>query len=341
MIIHHPAARRVSIFVICFFALPLLARSAAVTGNPAPGLPLHAESYVAQTETEHPRFADNADAARYFGRLATFAAPESYPFTVPLARIAASDPDYRVITQPVLLQRRADRLRHALTLEYVRLTYPSFAVIPSFWLDLIDAQLPSLSEAQLDELATMTYQAMPRNASIAQSDGSRRKLTWEDFREYYHLWSKGDDVEAKAAVHWLEDRMVQGNVCLGLPQWVIDSSPFPTRIATAITREAAFYSGAEFEKLIQDADTVIAGKFDLPSPTTDNPKATRTIAPEDVRALILALRAGDTAKAALLEQWLRSALDDDLRRLAEKHKNRQPATCAPSPQIPREGEHPR
>jgi hypothetical protein len=333
--------RRTGLFFLGFLVVFSAGRSAAACGDPAPGIRLRGESCVAQAASSHPRFADTEDVDRYLRRLGDFYIPAGYRFTIPIARIAASDPDYRAIRDPSSQEKWANRLYDALGLENVRVNEPSFAPIPFSWLHLVGTRVRSLSDAQLDELATMTYQAMPPSASAPDSDGSRRKLTWEDFREDYHVWSKGAGDETDAAALRLYERMVQGKVCLRLPPWVMNPSPFPALLAASIAREAALYGGPEFEKLITTVETVIAGKFELPAPTQDNPKAARKIAPHDVRALIVALRVGDAGKVALLEQWLRRALDDDLRREAEKDKDRHPATCDQSPQTPKEGDLPR
>lgn len=285
----HPAAR-VSMRCVLMLVLCLAVRS-----------PLHAQN---------PVFAQTPDDLM---RVIVAAHPEMPTQTsVDIAVIETNAPEYLASSDKSYRYRRLDAL---ITLEVLQLK--ANPDLGSFWYEFIEAKAPELTESEIDAIARQWWS--DGNQAMKRDERDRvQSASFQEVRGHFQSFRTGNETQVRAAENWLLMAQIGDHgERLRLPPQVQGISPLAHLLARDIAKEATVYTGEETEKLRRAVRSLLADKFMVEG----DAGIAQIVSSSDVDALLDGLLSDDEGRKrsarGLLEQWLRLAIDGDVKGYAD------------------------
>lgn len=187
------------------------------------------------------------------------------------------------------------------------------------WYEFVEAAAPALTAAKIDAIAQDWWRANGFQAFTHGERGGLYSATFEEVRAHLQIFRTGNEAQVHAAKQWLMmAQAAEGWERLRIPPQMLGLSPLAHLLDGDIAQEAASFVGPEADKLRKRLQSLLVGKFMV----TRDDGATLPISTIDVDGLLNALTSGDAARRThageILEEWLKKAIDADLKTRAEE-----------------------
>ena len=225
-----------------------------------------------------------------------------------IALIETNAPSYRASADKLVRYYRVNRL---IELEH-DLLKPS-ADLRSYWYDFLEVKAPELTQDEIDAIARDWWAA---NGFRAVKHGERhglRDATLNEVRAHLRIFRTGDEAQVAAAKQWLMmAQMAEGWQSLTIPPQMRAFSPLAHLLARDIAEETQLYSGPEVVKMRNAVKRLITGKFIVEGESGIRHAVTE----RDIDALLDTFSSTPderTRAQAILEEWLKEAIDADLK----------------------------
>lgn len=227
--------------------------------------------------------------------------------------IETNAPDYLASSDKAYRYRRLDSF---ITLEAWRLK--ADPDVRGYWYEFIEAKAPDLTESEIDAIAREWWSDNGYQAEERFERGGSKKASFREVRAHFQLFRTGNETQVRAAKNWLMMAQMGDHwERFRLTPQMQGMSLLAHLLARDIAQEAAVYSGSEAEKLRRSVRSLLADKFMVEG----DAGIAHIVSSSDVNALLDDLISKDEARKrsaqALLEEWLKRAIDEDLTRFAQ------------------------
>lgn len=192
-----------------------------------------------------------------------------------------------------------------------------------YWYEFIEAKAPELTESEIDAIAREWWSDNGNEAEERTERGGSKRASFHDVLTRFQVFRTGNETQVRAAKNWLMmAQMGDHRERLRIPPQMQGMSLLAHLLARDIAQESAAYTGAEATKLRRTAQSLLADKF----MGEGDAGIAHIVSSSDVNALLDDLTSGDEARKrsarALLEDWLKQAIDADLKRFTKgSHAN--------------------
>lgn len=192
-----------------------------------------------------------------------------------------------------------------------------------FWYEFIEAKAPDLTESEIDAIAREWWSDNGNQAEERTERGGSRSASFNEVRRRFQLFRTGNETQTRAAKDWLMmAQMGDHRERLRIPPQMQGMSLLAHLLARDIAQESAAYSGEEAAKFRRTVQSLLADKFMVEG----DAGIVHVVSFSDVNALLDNLASEDEPRRnsarALLEDWLKRAIDEDLKSFAKgSHAN--------------------
>jgi hypothetical protein len=192
-----------------------------------------------------------------------------------------------------------------------------------YWYEFIEAKAPDLTESEIDAIAREWWSDNGNRAEERMERGGSRSASFSEVLKRFQVLRTGNEAQVRAAKNWLMmAQMGDHRERLRIPPQMQGMSLLAHLLARDIAQESAAYTGAEATKLRRTAQSLLADKFMVEG----DAGIAHIVSSSDVNTVLDDLTSKDEARRssarALLENWLKRAIDADLQRFAKgSHAN--------------------
>jgi hypothetical protein len=264
-----------------------------------------------QLHAQNPIFVDRSNEVIHF---IVAAHPEMPARTsMDMAVIEINAPDYLASSDKADRYRRLDGY---ISLEAWRLK--ADPDMRGYWYEFIEAKAPELSEDEIDGIARQWWSDNGNRAEERTERGGSRSASFSEVLKRFQVFRTGNEAQVRAAKNWLMmAQMGDHRERLRIPPQMQGMSLLAHLLARDIAQESAAYTGAEAAKFRHTAQSLLSDKFMVEG----DAGIAHIVASSDVNALLDDLTSKDEARKrsaqTLLEDWLKRAIDADLKRFAK------------------------
>jgi hypothetical protein len=230
-----------------------------------------------------------------------------------IAVLETNAPDYLNSSDKMYRYRRVDLL---IAIEVQQLKPASD--LKRYRYELLEAKGPALTESEIDAIARQWWSDNGNRAETHDERGGSKSASFSDVRARFQIFRIGNEAQVRGARNWLMmAQMGDHRDRFTLPPQVQGMSPLAHLLALDIAREATVYTGDEAEKLRKCVRSLLADKFMVEG----DAGIAHVVSSLDVDAVLDALSSENEGRKRSaqesLEEWLRRAIDTDLKSYAK------------------------
>jgi hypothetical protein len=192
-----------------------------------------------------------------------------------------------------------------------------------YWYEFLEAKGPALTESEIDAIARQWWSDNGNRAETHDDRGGSKSASFREVRTHFQIFRTGNEAQVRAARNWLMMAQMGDHwERFRLPPQMQGMSPLAHLLARDIAREATVYTGEQGEKLRRTVRSLLADKF----MTEGDAGIAHIASSSDVDAVLDDLLSDNEGRERSaqesLEEWLRRAIDADLKRFAKgSHAN--------------------
>jgi hypothetical protein len=186
------------------------------------------------------------------------------------------------------------------------------------WYEFLEAKSPALTESEIDAIARQWWSDNGNRAETHDDRGRSKSASFTEVRTHFQIFRTGNQAQVRVARNWLMMAQTADHwERFRLPPQMQGMSPLAHLLALDIAKEATVYTGEEGEKLRRTVRSLLADKFTVEG----DAGIAHLVSSSDVDAVMdnLLSENEDRKHSAQesLEEWLRRAIDTDLKRFAD------------------------
>ncbi|HEY1580462.1 MAG TPA: hypothetical protein VGF82_25655 [Terracidiphilus sp.] len=186
-----------------------------------------------------------------------------------------------------------------------------------YWYEFLEAKGPALTESEIDAIAREWWSDNGYQAEERFERGGSKKASLSEVRARFQIFRTGNEAQIRAARNWLMMAQMGDHwEHFRLPPQMQGMSPLAHLLARDIAKEALIYTGEEGEKLRRTVRSLLADKFMVEG----DAGIAHIVSSSDVDAVLDDLlsdnEGGKRSAQESLEEWLRRAIDTDLKTFA-------------------------
>lgn len=272
-------------------------------------------AFSPQMHGQSPLFADTPDRILRYLVAAHPEMPAQTSFDIAVIEtnapgyFASSDKGYRCGRVEALIAIEAEQVKGSPDLQ-------------RYWYEFLEAKGPALTESEIDAIARQWWSDNGNRAETHDDRGVSKIASFTEVRMHFQIFRTGNEAQVRAARNWLMmAQMGDHRERFRLPPQMQGMSPLAHLLARDITKEATVYTGEEGEKLRRTVRSLLADKF----MTEGDAGIAHLVSSADVDAALDDLLSDNEGRKhsaqELLEEWLRRAIDTDLKRFAAGDAN--------------------